>query len=99
MIRSSPTPTGPTAGLRSPSTPPWSATSRPHRHSLRLAQDYGVFKKILFGSDYPFTTVDESVEGLWRIAAVPGIPGLDPLDRDAVEAIIDRDSLALLQLS
>jgi len=26
-------------------------------------------------------------------------PGLDPLDRDAVEAIIDRDSLALLQLS
>ena len=68
-------------------------------HSLRLAQDYGVFKKILFGSDYPFTTVDESVEGLRRIAAVPGIPGLDPLDRDAVEAIIDRDSLALLQLS
>ncbi|MGI5441210.1 amidohydrolase family protein [Streptomyces shenzhenensis] len=67
-------------------------------HSLRLVQDYGVWEKLLFGSDYPFTTVDASVEGLRRIAAVPGIPGLDPLDRDAVEALIHRPSLDLLGL-
>ena len=68
-------------------------------HSLRLAQDYGVWHKLLFGSDYPFTTVNESIAGLRNIAAVPGIPGLDPLDRDEVEAVIHRDALPLLGLA
>ncbi|MFJ6215880.1 amidohydrolase family protein [Streptomyces sp. NPDC092296] len=68
-------------------------------HSLRLVQDYGVWDKLLFGSDFPFTTVDDSIAGLRRIAAIPGIPGLDPLDRDAVEALIHRPSLDLLGLS
>lgn len=68
-------------------------------HSLRLAQDYGVWHKLLFGSDYPFTTVNESIAGLRAIAAVPGIPGLDPLDRDEVEAVIHRDALPLLGLA
>ncbi|WP_329172652.1 amidohydrolase family protein [Streptomyces sp. NBC_01477] len=67
-------------------------------HSLRLVQDYGVWDKLLFGSDYPFTTVDDSVAGLRRIARIPGIPGLDPLDQDAVEALIHRPSLDLLGL-
>ena len=40
-------------------------------HSLRLVQDYGVWSKLLFGSDFPFTTVDESVAGLRRVVAVP----------------------------
>ncbi|WP_031464461.1 amidohydrolase family protein [Sciscionella sediminilitoris] len=68
-------------------------------HSLRLVQEYGVWDKLLFGSDYPFTTVHDSIEGLRRIAAVPGIPGLDPLEADRVEDVIGRDSLALLGLS
>ena len=33
-------------------------------HSLMLVQEYGVWDKVLFGSDYPFTTVDASVAGL-----------------------------------
>jgi predicted TIM-barrel fold metal-dependent hydrolase len=68
-------------------------------HSLRLVQDYGVWSKLLFGSDYPFTTVNASVDGLRAVGAVPGIPGLDPLDRDEIERLIHRDSLALLGLS
>ncbi|MHC3426699.1 MULTISPECIES: amidohydrolase family protein [unclassified Streptomyces] len=68
-------------------------------HSLRLVQDYGVWDKLLFGSDYPFTTVNDSIEGLRRIARVPGIPGLDPLDQDAVEALIHRPALDLLGLA
>lgn len=67
-------------------------------HSLRLVQDYGVWQKLLFGSDYPFTTVDDSIAGLRRLAALPGIPGLDPLDADAVEGLIARDALPLLRL-
>lgn len=68
-------------------------------HSLRLAQDYGVWHKLLFGSDYPFTTVDASVAGLRDIARIPGIPGLPPLDRDEVEKLIHRPALDLLGLS
>ncbi|HEY0699860.1 MAG TPA: amidohydrolase family protein [Micromonospora sp.] len=67
-------------------------------HSLRLVQDYGVWHKLLFGSDYPFTTVDASVEGLRAVARVPGIPGLDPLDAEQVEQLIHRPSLDLLGL-
>ena len=67
-------------------------------HSLRLVQDYGVWRKLLFGSDFPFTTVDASIAGLRAVAAVPGIPGLDPLDRDEVEKLIHRDALPLLGL-
>ncbi|MFW6690524.1 amidohydrolase family protein [Streptomyces sp. MAR4 CNX-425] len=68
-------------------------------HSLRLVQDYGVWHKLLFGSDYPFTTVDDSVAGLREIARIPGIPGLPPLDADEVEKLIHRPALDLLGLS
>ncbi|MFD9941686.1 amidohydrolase family protein [Nonomuraea sp. NPDC059023] len=68
-------------------------------HSLRLVQDYGVWDKLLFGSDYPFTTVNASVDGLRAVGAVPGIPGLPPLDREEIEKLIHRPSLDLLGLS
>jgi hypothetical protein len=29
-----------------------------------LVQEYGVWDKVLFGSDNPFTTVDASLEGI-----------------------------------
>jgi predicted TIM-barrel fold metal-dependent hydrolase len=68
-------------------------------HSLRLAQDYGVWSKLLFGSDHPFTTVNDSIDGLRAIGAVPGIPGLPPLAADEIEKLIHRPSLDLLGLS
>ena len=33
-------------------------------HSLMLVQEYGVWHKLLFGSDYPFTTVRATIDGL-----------------------------------
>lgn len=66
-------------------------------HSLMLAQDYGVTHKILFGSDFPFTTVNASVEGLHRLLEVE-ITGLPRLSPDLVDGIIYRDSLRLLGL-
>ncbi|MGB4137447.1 MAG: amidohydrolase family protein [Microbacterium sp.] len=66
-------------------------------HALMLAQDYGVGHKILFGSDFPFTTVNGTVEGLRSLEQVQisGLPGLQP---ELIEGIIARDSLELLGL-
>ena len=33
-------------------------------HSLMLVQEYGVWDKVLFGTDYPFTNVDATLAGL-----------------------------------
>lgn len=66
--------------------------------ALTLAAEYGVLDKLLFGSDYPFTTVDASIEGIRRIAAAQVGP-FGPIDPDAIEALIDRDALALLALA
>ncbi|MGE0375891.1 MAG: amidohydrolase family protein [Planctomycetaceae bacterium] len=67
-------------------------------HSLMLVQEYGVWHKLLFGSDYPFTTVDASIDGLRKLNdQVAGTP-LPRLDADAIEALIHRDSLTILNL-
>lgn len=66
-------------------------------NSLMLAQDYGVTHKILFGSDFPFTTVNDTVDGLHRLLDVE-ITNLPRLDPDKIEGIIYRNSLELLGL-
>lgn len=66
-------------------------------HSLMLAQEYGVTHKLLFGSDFPFTTVDASIEAMRTLTEV-AIPGLNGLDSDLIETVIHRESLPLLGL-
>jgi len=67
-------------------------------HSLMLVQEYGVWDKVLFGSDYPFTTVSASIDGLRRLNAMLDGTALPRLSESAIEAMIHRDSLALLGL-
>ena len=67
-------------------------------HALMLVQEYGVWNKLLFGSDYPFTTVTASVAGLRRLAEVRPHAGLPGLDHDQIEALLQRESLRLLGL-
>jgi len=67
-------------------------------NSLMLAQEYGVWHKLLFGTDYPFTTVDASIAGLYalnRMLEGTELPRLDPAQ---IDAMIHRDSLKLLGL-
>ena len=68
-------------------------------HSLMLVQEYGVWDKLLFGSDYPFTTVDASIRDLRRLNSQLEGTALPRLSNDAIEALIHRDSLHLLGLS
>lgn len=65
-------------------------------HSLMLVHEYSVWEKVLFGTDYPVTTVAETVAGLRRLCEVR----IDrfSLPPERVEELIHRDALALLGL-
>jgi uncharacterized protein len=67
-------------------------------NSLMLAQEYGVWHKLLFGTDYPFTTVDASIAGLHALNGMLEGTNLSRLDPAQIEAMIHRDSLKLLGL-
>jgi uncharacterized protein len=66
-------------------------------HSLMLVHEYGVWDKLLFGTDFPVTTVAETVAGLRGLCDVR----LDrfALPRERIEELIHRDALALLGLT
>lgn len=68
-------------------------------HSLMLVQEYGVWDKLLFGTDYPFTTVDASLAGLRSLNNMLEGTALPRLDADEIESVIYRDSLSILDLS
>jgi predicted TIM-barrel fold metal-dependent hydrolase len=65
-------------------------------HSLMLVQEYGVWDKVLFGSDYPFTTVDASLEGMRGLNSMLEGTSLPRLNMDKMEKMFERDSLRLL---
>jgi len=65
-------------------------------HSLMLVHEYNVWDKLLFGTDFPVTTVAETVAGLRSLCEVR----LDrfQLPAEEIERLIHRDALALLGL-
>jgi predicted TIM-barrel fold metal-dependent hydrolase len=65
-------------------------------NSLMLVQEYGVWNKLLFGTDYPFTTVDATLKGLRTLNDMVQGTNLPRLDEEQIEAMIYRDSLSLL---
>jgi len=67
--------------------------------SLMLVQEYGVWDKVLFGTDYPFTTVKSTIDGLHDLNYMLQGTNLPRLDTRQIDAMIHRDSLRLLGLS
>ena len=67
-------------------------------NSLMLAQEYGVWHKLLFGTDFPFTTVNASIAGIRGLNDMLEGTMLPRLDPAQIEAMIHRDSLSLLGL-
>jgi predicted TIM-barrel fold metal-dependent hydrolase len=65
-------------------------------HSLMLVQEYGVWDKVLFGTDYPFTTVEASVNGIRQLNDMLEGTKLPRLDADAIERMIERDTFKVL---
>jgi predicted TIM-barrel fold metal-dependent hydrolase len=67
-------------------------------HSLMLVQEYGVWDKVLFGTDYPFTTVEASVSGIRKLNEMLEGTQLPRLNPERIEQMIHRDSLSLLEI-
>jgi len=65
-------------------------------HSLMLVQEYGIWDKILFGTDYPFTNVDATLAGLRSLNQMLAGTALPRLNEEAIERMIYRDTLPLL---
>lgn len=67
-------------------------------HSLMLIQEYGVWDKLLFGSDFPFTTVDASLEGMRHLNDMVEGTALPRLSIDSMEQMFYRDALQILEI-
>jgi predicted TIM-barrel fold metal-dependent hydrolase len=74
-------------------TRPWQLAQ-----ALACAKEYRVLDRVLFGSDYPFSTVEQTVAGLHRAAAMCRRLGIADVSEQDVEQICQRDSVSLLGL-
>ena len=63
---------------------------------INNAFQYQIMDKLLFGSSWPYCTVRAAVEALYNINEIPRQTGLPSVPREALRAIVERDSLTLL---
>ena len=67
-------------------------------NALVQATEYRVDHKLLFGTDWPFFSARQTIEGLLALTGEPFGPGLPRIDERIVEGIVERPSLELLGL-
>ena len=67
-------------------------------HSFMLVQEYGVWDKVLFGSDYPFTTVTASVTGIRDLNRMLEGTAMPRLNETMIEGLFERETLRLLEI-
>jgi uncharacterized protein len=67
-------------------------------NSMRLLVEYRADHKVLFGSDFPFTTSGNSLQGIRKLNSILGHSGLPEVPSEVFEGIINRDALNLLGL-
>jgi hypothetical protein len=65
-------------------------------NSLMLVQEYGVWDKVLFGTDFPFTTVNASIAGIRGLNGMLEGTCLPRLDVDAIDRMLHRDTANIL---
>lgn len=67
-------------------------------NALILAKEYGVLDKVLFGSDFPFTTPDATIEALRNFNHMVEGTNLPRLEERQIEALIHSPTLDYLGL-
>lgn len=63
---------------------------------LVMACEWGILPKLLFGSDYPIVTPDETLRALRAVNGMVSGTSLPRIPGDEIESLIKRDSLQLL---
>lgn len=72
---------------------PWSCYN-----AFRLATEWGVLHKLLFGSDFPIVTPQETIDSLQHVNDIIEDTKLPPVPQEELDKIPHRDSLSLLGL-
>lgn len=70
---------------------PWQAYN-----TLLTAYQFGVMDKLLFGSDFPYTSPAKCIEALYSINHMCHGTSLPTLPRERLRGIVERDTLSLL---
>jgi predicted TIM-barrel fold metal-dependent hydrolase len=68
-------------------------------NGLICAKEYGVLNKLLFGSDYPYTNPDASMQDLRSINKIVEGTNLPKLSAEEIETLIHSPTLELLELT
>ena len=68
-------------------------------NALVAAHESQVIDKLLFGSDFPYTSVTDCIEALYSINQLAQGTNLPVVPREALRGIIERDALGLLGLA
>jgi hypothetical protein len=66
---------------------------------MQLLVEYRTHEKVLFGSDFPFTTTADSINGVRNINHILANSGLPSIPKEVTEGIIHRNALELLGLT
>ncbi len=66
--------------------------------TLVSAHQHQVIDKLLFGSDFPYTSATECIESLYSINQLAQGTNLPVIPREALRGIVERDTLGLLGL-
>ena len=66
---------------------------------LRLATEWNVLDKLVFGSDYPVATPHETLEGTLSVNRVIDGTALPRVPEDALRQALERDTLSLLGIN
>ncbi|MBM4436379.1 MAG: amidohydrolase [Actinobacteria bacterium] len=67
--------------------------------AMALVHESGLTHKLLFGTDFPLTTFDQTVHALRHVNDVVAGTALPRIPAEDIEGIIHRDALALLGLT
>lgn len=82
------------ANLRGLLRGPWQTYN-----ALLMAHEVGVMDRLLFASDFPFTTPAASIETLYSLNQIVQGTNLPTIPRELVRGIIECDALSLLGLA
>jgi predicted TIM-barrel fold metal-dependent hydrolase len=67
--------------------------------ALVRAHQLGVIEKLLFGSDFPFTTAGECIEAIYTINQMAMGTNMPTVPRESLRGIVERDALAVLNIT